>query len=174
MAIGLADNIPSDEAILKFLDERRVAYEGGNRLALWDAISWCGWFQAVLPEWVVDAISTITNGIDSGHIRDFNEAFGIKPTDPRTRAKEHCIQQRMMDVTYAVYEANRDGRAVDNELFEEVGKRFKLSLRRAKDCYKQGLKRFPKSNWRKPSPDAIDGYANMKVVIPRRTGRSTL
>ena len=149
-------------------------YLNGDRLALWDAIDWCGRFQAVLPEWVVDAILAVSNGIKSGHIKDFNEAFGFTPTNPTVRKKDERIRKRMMDVTYAIYYAKRDGCAIDDELYVAVGEQLGLSPRQVKDCYKEGIKRFPKCNWLYPSPGEVVATVNMKVTVPRRTGRSIL
>jgi hypothetical protein len=73
-----------------------------------------------------------------------------------------------MDVTHAIYHRNIQGKGIDNELFEEIGNQFGLSLRQTRECYKAGLKLFPKEQWKKLEPGETVGTSNLKVSIERR------
>ncbi len=79
-----------DDAILRELEDAKKAFESGDRSALTVAVFLCARFQAVIPEWAADALLETEEKLESGELKDCNEAFGWKtPDNPRTRRKLH-------------------------------------------------------------------------------------
>ena len=167
--------IRSDSEVLEALDDYQKVFEAGDKRALWSAIRHCAWYQAVMPPWMVDAIDANYQGIKDGHVRDFNEAFGGKPGDRRTRARRERLHTSSLKVTYAIHAAHLKGHAIDDSLFDDIGKQFGLGLSATRECYKAGRKLLPTLDWTAPkSGDAIAAGRVFPTRYRRRTGRSIL
>lgn len=75
------------------VDEVRTAYEGGDQSKLLDLVFLCATYQAVIPDWAVDALLGIRDELNEGRLRDLNEAFAWNHSDIRTRAAGHRREQ---------------------------------------------------------------------------------
>jgi hypothetical protein len=117
-------------------DRYRRLYEAGARTALFDALALCASANAPMPPWVAQAILRIQDDVLRGRISTYDIEFGLdRIRDPRSRQRRFQIATRSADVGNAVLRAHRAGRAIDDELFEEVASGLFLSLRRVKECW---------------------------------------
>ena len=73
--------------IIKKISAREQKFGAGDRTVLFEVISICARYQAVIPEWVVDEILKIDSEIVSGEMIDFNHAFGFANQNLAKRKK---------------------------------------------------------------------------------------
>lgn len=108
------------------MQEYRQHFEAGDKNALLQAIRFCFAQEIVAPEWVVNAFFRATNRWYSMDCKELGEAFdlawpkgaNLNALKKRRRLKFHVLNE--------VNAARNGGRPVDDELFEEIGKRHGL------------------------------------------------
>ena len=77
-----------------------------------------------IPEWAAKALNDIIYRAAQGEFASWDDAFGkIFAGIQRRRAQTLA---RMLDVYYRVRKLHAEGHAIDNVLFERVGKELKL------------------------------------------------
>jgi len=91
-----------DRWIADRIDEVRTAYEAGDRSKLLDLVFLCATYQAVIPDWAVDALLEVRDQLGAGRLRNLNEAFAWKHSDLRARAAKHRRQQLEQDILAAL------------------------------------------------------------------------
>lgn len=95
------DDYFSDEEIVRLLNECKVGFEAGDKSQLFRCTTLCGQFQAVIPEWAVEAQLAIRSGMRAGRIKDYNEAFG-EPAEPvntrAARVRKHAARHEVVTV----------------------------------------------------------------------------
>lgn len=116
----------------------RLRFEGGDEVALIQAIGFCFAQEIVAPEWIVGAFCEATNKWFSMRAKTLDEAFGVRL--PKG-AHFHALKQRRrlkVAVWNAVQDAKNRGRAINDKLFAEVGKSLRppIGKSRAKEYYK--------------------------------------
>lgn len=113
----------------------RKNFEQGNNAELLRAIVVCGDSGIPLPPWVVKAIGVAYRKARDLEIRSWDEVFG-RPVPKGTHvasARKKPLQQLV--VRLAVDESRCAGEAVDEALFEEVGKRLGMGKTKASKLY---------------------------------------
>ncbi|MFT3759323.1 hypothetical protein [Thauera sp.] len=61
---------------LRELEDRRIRFEQGDKTALFEALVWCAWFQAVMPDWIADALITGEAQLERGEVGQIGDLFG--------------------------------------------------------------------------------------------------
>jgi hypothetical protein len=116
----MADNDAIDHAAesANFL----AALEGGNKQALWQAIVYCAAHHIPLWDWLSDGLLLIDNAVEAGieEIETWDDVFG-KLWGRGQRRGAHTWAQRWKVYT-RVEEAKDAGKAINGQLFEDIGK----------------------------------------------------
>lgn len=109
----------------------RVAFEGGDNVALMLAIRTCAIHDLVMPEWVATAYCERVNTILSYRAASWDEVLGR----PLPKGSQVNALRKRRELKLAVYfevrkritpTANSKGAPLDEALFEAVGKEFGL------------------------------------------------
>lgn len=169
-----------DREILALLEESRLALEKGDKSALMRCVFRCARFQAVIPEWAVDALLEIQEKMESGHFVDFNDAFGKPSEKVNTRAAKKRIKTFRQEVLIVLTRLRTLGLSLNivtmcDEAYEILQSHsMPVTLRDIKAIYaSHGA--FIKDIPRKRGP--LQGrYAVGNIVLKygRRKGRNTL
>lgn len=183
------------------VDEVRTAYEGGDHSKLLDLVLLCATYQAVIPDWGVDALLALRDQLDEGRLRNLNEAFAWKHSDIRARAAKRRREKREQEILGALMrhriarissplnpctddppdidpvKAQREalgGNFIANEGLQEIADRYGFRRRDVEAVYKthrDALQAIPKGG-------GGIGRAGMTGVMPplveRRRGRPLL
>jgi hypothetical protein len=127
------------------LDELRGRFDAGDKAALLSAIGFCFDQQIVAPDWIVAAFFRAMNRWYAMEVKELGEAFGLE----WPKGKHPSAAKKMRRLSTAVYlkvhEAQHAGRALDDDLFAEIGEQLGLGKTLVKDYYKRGRFRMPKS-----------------------------
>jgi hypothetical protein len=177
----LEEKLWGDEAILSYLEAGREAFESGDRSALLDVVFLCARFQAVFPDWATDALLDIEQKLESGDLKDLNEAFGWKPEDRRRRRKIHRQNQREKDILTLLLKhrleggLEGEGGSLNAEVaFDPIAEELDISRRDVEAVYKRN-RQFIKTELPRGNPgDTIHGFARLVLPVPRRRGRPIL
>jgi hypothetical protein len=179
LSSGQEDYI-GDAEVLRLLERARQGFEGGDKSQLMWCVYRCARFQAVIPEWAVDALLAIQDDMESGRIADFNGAFGKPSEKVNTRAARERKKKLAPEVLIVLTRLRADGSSLnDDEMFGEAleilrGQGFDVNHRDIQDIYKSDggfIKKIP----RKPSPKQGNyTVASLMLPSPRRRGRNTL
>jgi hypothetical protein len=104
------------------LEEYRTGYEAGKKADLLRAIRFCLDQEIIPPDWIVRAFAAATNRWFSLRAKTLDDAFGIKY--PKGAHLNASRKRRALTpaVLVAVGNARAEGRPVDDDLFEEIGK----------------------------------------------------
>jgi hypothetical protein len=127
------ENWPPD-TVEECSDYYESAYKMGNKDALILLIGMCGIAGWPIPKWAASIIVEAPSHAIFGRIRSWDEVFG-KPHTPKkgTRLLEW---QRRWHVFAEVQTAHSKGEAIDDLLFERIGKKLGIGGRtKAKDLY---------------------------------------
>lgn len=102
------------------------SYDNGNKYSLLRAIYLCSLYDLKLPEWVRNAYIESFSAIDEFKVKKLEDAFGspLKKGEHLAAARKKKKNAKLVFAEVGI--ARRDGKAVDNELFEEIG--LKLGL----------------------------------------------
>jgi hypothetical protein len=123
-------------------EDLRKRFENGDKNALIQAIRFFFNEKIVAPEWVVDAFFEAMNKWLSMEVKELGAAFGL--TWPKGRSVAAAKKQRkvMFAVYLSIIKAS-ENRAIDDGLFEEIGKRFSLGKTLVKKYYALAKKTLP-------------------------------
>jgi hypothetical protein len=124
------------EFVSDWLDALRQRFEAGDKNALIQAIRRCFQFGVVAPEWVVDAFFRGTNRWYQMDVKSLDEALGVAWPKGRSLAAARKRRRLQFAVLNEVNRAKSKGRAVDGELFEQIGRRLGLGATLVKDYYR--------------------------------------
>lgn len=118
-----------------YLEDCREKHEAGDGYAALRAVCLCGKVRLVMPEWVVDAFHKATNMLRRLEVKTLDEAFGV--TFPKGK---HINALRKFErfgfaVHHRVQEEPRNGRPIDDGLFEKVGNELGLGKTQTSDYY---------------------------------------
>lgn len=118
------------------LDAYRKAFEGGDANALIQAIRICFVFEEVAPQWVAAAFLSATNKWYALEVKELGEAFGV--TFPKGAHLTALRKQQRLRwaVIKAIEDAEKSGRAIDEELFEQIGEKLHIGKTAVKQYYK--------------------------------------
>lgn len=119
------------------LDECRRLYDGGDPFALFEAIRICFARQMAAPEWIVDAFTGATDRWYALDATSLDEAFGVA----YQKGTNFNALKKRRSLTLAVYrkvtEASKQGRSIDDGLFEDVGVALGLGRTQVKNYYRE-------------------------------------
>jgi hypothetical protein len=131
----MRDEVPP-EIVAGLLDELRQRFEAGDKNALIQAIRRCFDFGVIAPQWVVDAFFRATNTWYQMDAKSLDEALGVAWPKGKSIAAAKKRRRLQFAVLNAVNRAKSEGRAVDGELFEQIGRRLGLGATLVKDYYR--------------------------------------
>jgi hypothetical protein len=169
----LFDNGFSDEAIFGYLGACERRYAQGEQAALFEAIAICARFQAVMPEFLADAILDAQDRLERGELADFNAIFGAPPATKRDRRRETLIAENAGRVRAMLANHRRDGGNFNaEEAFDPIAEELGIPRRIVEAIYRQHpeLKDIPRDD---PAHTMYESVS-FKVKIPRRRGRRIL
>lgn len=168
-----------DEEILRLINETQVAFLAGDKSKLFRCLYLCARFQAVIPEWAVDAVLKLEEDMERGKIKDFNDAFGVSVEQVNTRAARARKMEAKAHVLEELWRLRRDGRSLnDAEIFSEALENLRqnglnVNHRDIKEIYDaEGA--FLKDIPRQAEPNHGFGFAYLTMPKARRRGRGIL
>lgn len=94
------------------------------------------------PAWLAVAYRRRFGPFETFEARSLDEAFGIEPLTERMRRAKQLRHEKTVDVHRALVEAIRaePDRAIDNELFEEIGEAFGIGRTVCREIYDFAVK----------------------------------
>jgi hypothetical protein len=101
-----------------------LAYEMGNKDALIMLIGMCGISGWPIPRWAASIIAEAHSHAIFGSIESWDDVFG-KPHTPK-KGRRVLEWQRRWHVYCEVQTAHYSGEAIDDLLFERIGKKMKI------------------------------------------------
>jgi hypothetical protein len=110
-------------------------FEGGDQFALFEAMRICHAQRIVAPEWIVEAFFLATNRWYTLDATSLDEAFAVayaKGTNFNALRKRRALT---MAVYRKITTAHEAGGAIDDALFEGVGRELGLGRTQVKDYY---------------------------------------
>jgi hypothetical protein len=167
-----------DAEVLNLLESARKGFEQGDKSQLMWCIYRCARFQAVIPEWAVDALLKIQDDMESGNISDFNDAFG-KPREKVNTRSARVRKNKLRPFVLPVLARLRlAGGSLNNaeimeqaaEIVREMG--HSCNQRDVKEIYElhgSFIKGLPRDN-----PERGFGIIEFTLPKPRRRGRNIL
>lgn len=175
-----------DESVIEALEQLRndlyVSRKSTEKLSfspLWKAIVLCGSQQAVMPDWLVDEILNLDKKIQSGRIKDFNEAFEADLPQTNTRSKRSKQINEVTNVMNAIEELKAPGNGIGDNLFAQVSDKLGLTFREVRDIYNYGNKHLKRIKLIEETLDQSSSLLNKSerleifdLKITRRRGRS--
>ena len=181
----LHEALYGDEAVLNALEGAGVAFNGGNKGALFYVIYVCAQFQAVIPDWAADEIFKIDNSLIDGTLKDYNAAFGKTENQARRKRIARlknltpqvlCTLSRLRNQDRPKYmgKSIKPGASLSSDdIMESVATELKISRQDVEDIYKQSGK-FIK-NMQRGNPEN-NNYVQSYSGTPfhRRSGRPIL
>ena len=132
------------ERFLKGPDnDRHKELERDGSLALFEAIAFCGRTNIVIPTWAATAFNDGFHRVLWAEVATWDEAFD-RPWPPRTDRSAVRRHTRIMTEIYLRVRTLHEGgdRAIDEELFEDVGKEFKIGRSLCSKLYYQERRRL--------------------------------
>jgi hypothetical protein len=146
VAAGGNSNDPSGPlyqwAALQKIDALETAYNGGDTLALLDAVAQCARCELVMPEWVIRGFLDRFRAVRQFKVRTLDEAFGsVLPKGAKLPA--HRAAWKLELVVYLkVTDRHEAGEPIDEGLFESVGEDFGISGSTVRDYYYRQKKKW--------------------------------
>ena len=124
------------------IEAERQRFQSGDRMALFAAIRICASTDMVMPEWVSNAFIEGYDSVLNCHKGSWDGAFG-KPYKKGTQLTGlRQRREKKIMVYMEIREILSSGKttAIDNELFERVGKKFGIGKTLANELYYEGKK----------------------------------
>lgn len=118
----------------------RTQYEGGEKQALWEMLSFCVAYGWTLPEWVAVALTDADSRFESGRLKSWKEVFG-KPFRKKTQKGSFtsALASPVWEEVNRLHRQRSDqwprGRPIDESLFEDVGKKFDIGKTTVSNLY---------------------------------------
>jgi hypothetical protein len=112
------------EVVAILLDDLRQRFEAGDRNALIQAIRRCFQCGVVAPEWVVTAFFRATNKWYQMDAKSLDDALGVAWPKGKSVAAAKKRRRLKFAVFNEINKARARGRAVDEELYQEIGRQF--------------------------------------------------
>jgi len=123
--------------------ELRARFESGDKGALLRAVAECARMDKVMPEWLAVGFREAWLSVIHYEAKSWDEAFGrAHPKGMNLRAARKKWRLKYA-VQNKVRELSDQGRAINDELFAEVGKLFNIGVTLAKE-YNSGRPPLPR------------------------------
>ncbi|MBS98655.1 MAG: hypothetical protein CMI01_08250 [Oceanospirillaceae bacterium] len=173
----------SDEIFNSCMDSFKTNFIEGNRAALFQAITLCAQFQAVIPEWVTEELLKFDDLIfsrakfDPLYQPDFNEFFDSDVPQPtkgqkvrynkRKRIEESADNEDMV-VSYLLNHRWTGG-SLQAEMIRTIAAELELSEDVITSiCKKNGIIKCSQA------PEGVEIFASIKLPKVYRSGRPSL
>lgn len=117
------------------MEAYRTGFEGGDNTSLLEAMRLCAVHLLPMPDWVASAYLAGFGMWRFHHVATLDEAFGVqrlKGTHLKTKRK---VLELNLAVPAMVVKLRAQGRAIDEALFEDVGKALGISSSTASKAY---------------------------------------
>lgn len=162
----------NDNLILGLLEEKRKAFEAGNKSALFDAVCLSFRFQVVGPKWVADAMLKIEQDNISGKCCDLNKAFGWGSGKKKSRSVLHRQAKNKSIILSKLMEHRLNGGSMNVDLaFRDIANEIGIPWRDVEAVYKRDGK-FIKDLPQAPKKGDNYGFGDCVIPLGRRYGRS--
>ncbi len=115
--------------------EYQAPYEAGRNVNLFAALRLCACHDLPMPDWVADAYVRGYQRWNSYDAPSLDEAFGVKAPKGSHIARLRKHSKLRLIVPLKVRELQRQGRAIDESLFRDVGLALNVSGSTARDAY---------------------------------------
>ncbi|MGY4596343.1 hypothetical protein ACVWXL_004089 [Bradyrhizobium sp. GM22.5] len=124
------------------LEVYEAAFKRGDRLSLFRAIDHCARHGLALPGWAAKAFRDGYRKIRDFKAASLDDAFG-KPFRKGLHVDRAALRKKhQLDVYLRIQYLHKQGRPIDDALFEEVGKGFGIGRTVCKELY-ANVKRRP-------------------------------
>jgi hypothetical protein len=133
------------------LEYFREDYIAGKRLALMEAVRQCAQTKVPLPNWAAEAFVECFEKVMGYQVPSWDAVFGNPLPQGMRRETARLIKEKAPQIVLCVdYEHYKNGRAIDDRLFEEVGKKFGIGKTLCKKLYYFGADPRPRGRRKKP------------------------
>lgn len=145
-------------------------HRAGNRLAFWMALQICAITNLPMPGWVAQRVKGGVTRLLLHINGTLDDVFG-RPYPPGTQLEKARMRRSLQFRVYERIEALRErGRALDDELFAEVGRYFEVGGKTKTSEIYRAAKRIieqaePAPETPRPKSDAAKGAGFLSMVF---------
>ncbi|MFA7606253.1 MAG: hypothetical protein WCY08_06685 [Rhodocyclaceae bacterium] len=159
---------------LEELEARRKLYEAGDKLALFEALVICAYFQAVMPEWMADVLIESERRYECGDVACIGDMFG-KPTESKAQRKAAARYREIEgDVLHLLRQwRTRGGTFNAEECFDQIKDDLGCGRRDVQKIYEKHRSTLLKIEKKGPDADLASVFVKIEAghLFPRRSGR---
>ena len=124
-----------DAHTARYLERARLQYEQGHKRQLLYCLDFCLRNNVQVPPWAKQGLSNALDAANSYGIKSWDEVFGkILP-----KGKRIATQRRHAEISWDLFsrvgDLHKAGAAIDEGLFEKVGKEFGVGKTVASELY---------------------------------------
>ena len=120
---------------LDLIESGRAEIESGNYRTLMITLWVAACRREPIPHWLVRALGTVVNAAVTHQVKSWDDMLG-RPLKKGERLKQ---KRRHLEISYPLWqrvqEAKRQGKGIDRELFDSIGKEFGISGALAEKIY---------------------------------------
>lgn len=162
-----------DDTVIKCIKILEEGFQQGEKTALLYTIFICARYQAVLPDWAVDALLDMESGLANGKVNDPNAGFGWQPIRKGLREKR-ARQNAIASLVLGKLQQHRlSGGGLNADVdFQAIADELQVSRRDVEEIYKkdgQFIKALPKGG-----DNTNYCFARLELPNDRRYGRPIL
>ena len=137
----------SQWAALLRIEELRQQYEGGDSLAVLEAVFECAMRELVMPEWVAIGFIERMRRIKHFKTKSLDETFGsYLPKGAKLVAYRQAREKGIL-AYHEVRKRHAAGASIGEELFETIGKDLGIGSSKVRDYYYEWSRRL---SYKKP------------------------
>lgn len=119
----------------RLFEDLRTTHGKGDKRALLQAILYASMFRCPLPDWAADAFKTAYEHVERGGAASWDDVFG-RPHPPGKQLRSIKLNAQKYEVLRLVRSlAAGKNMALDEKLFEEVGKIFGVKKTKISELY---------------------------------------
>jgi hypothetical protein len=119
----------------RYLERQQLQYEQGYKRALLYGLDYCLMNNVQAPMWIKQGLSNAMNAAGAYQIKSWDEVFGeILPKGKRI-ATERRKAEISWDLFSRIQDLHKAGEAIDEKLFEKVGRDFGVGKTVAAELY---------------------------------------
>ena len=159
---------------LEELEARRKLYEAGEKLALFEALVICAYFQAVMPEWMADVLIESERRYECGDVACIGEIFGKPPEGKAKRKADARHREIEGDVLHRLRQwRTRGGTFNAEECFDQIKGELGCGRRDVQKIYEKHRSTLLEIEKKGPDADLASVFVKIEAgdFFPRRSGR---
>lgn len=159
------------------LEERRIRFEQGDKTALFEALVWCAWFQAVMPDWIAEALITGETQLQRGEIGQIGDLFGkIKKGRPARKIDASLSKNEGTILQMLGLYRRRGGAFNDDEYTSTVRQMaaehgFSYGTREIRRVYSRHKGHLLSLERQGANGTYSSSHGTLEFLMPRRRGR---